>query len=161
RKIASNSRRAGSGLGLDLGFSYTEGAFIAEESPAPSPEDTDNTYVPDARPGCRAPHFWMETKAGKTSSLDLFGKGWVLIAGSDVKAGPWVEVAQRCVIPIAAYQLGEEIVCNSPEVEKLYGIGSEGMVMIRPDGIVALRTKHFVADPQHYLSESLSKILRC
>ena len=41
------------------------------------------TYMPSAHPGCRAPHLWLEP--GK-STLDLFGRDFVLLDAEDLPA---------------------------------------------------------------------------
>ena len=44
-------------LGRDLGFTYEGGALVPDGSPPPERDNVDAEYVPNARPGARAPHF--------------------------------------------------------------------------------------------------------
>src|SRR4029077_3333447 len=62
-------------LGIQLGYRYENSPIcVPDDTPAP-PQETAN-YVQTARPGHRAPHLWL---APKQSTLDLFGRGFVLL----------------------------------------------------------------------------------
>jgi 2-polyprenyl-6-methoxyphenol hydroxylase-like FAD-dependent oxidoreductase len=75
------------------------------------------------RPGSRGPHVWLERDGKRISTLDLFGRGWVLLAADeDWRAPAGVE---RHVVPAG--------------VADAYGLGVAGGSLIRPDGIVAWR----------------------
>ncbi len=43
------------------------------------------------RPGTRAPHVWLDRDGERISTLDLFGRGFVLLAGPE--GGAWHERA--------------------------------------------------------------------
>ena len=73
------------------------------------------------RPGTRASHVAL---ADGRSTLDLFGGGFVLLHGAGAAAPAGV----------AAYELGADALEG-------YGIGSDGAVLVRPDGIVAWRAR--------------------
>jgi 2-polyprenyl-6-methoxyphenol hydroxylase-like FAD-dependent oxidoreductase len=62
-------------IGIHLGYRY-EGSPIVVPDGTPEPADTVSTYEQTARPGHRAPHAWL---APGRSTLDLFGKGFVLL----------------------------------------------------------------------------------
>ena len=114
---------------LDLGYCYRSAAVIEDGTAAA--DDLD--YVPSGRPGCRAPHVWVDIDGRRVSTIDLFGRNFVLLIGS---AGTqWIAAAQRVpgggaldVHPLA-----------DPEAARRYGIGPEGAVLVRPDGHVAWR----------------------
>jgi 2-polyprenyl-6-methoxyphenol hydroxylase-like FAD-dependent oxidoreductase len=80
-----------------------------------------------ARPGARAPHVWIEHDGKRISTLDLFGRGYVLLTGPDGRAWCDSHVGAPC------YQLGD------PGFLEAYGIGPSGAVLVRPDGFVAWR----------------------
>ncbi len=127
----SHSRRNGSGLGQDLGVSYEEGAFLADGT-EPSPcEDPINDYHPSGRPGGRAPHLEIQKAGNKTSLLDFFGEGFVLLAGR--AAGAFRAASQQ----VTFLQNGTEF--EASDFEQTYGITSAGAVLVRPDGFVAAR----------------------
>ncbi|HVS49851.1 MAG TPA: FAD-dependent monooxygenase, partial [Candidatus Dormibacteraeota bacterium] len=67
------------GLDVDLGFSYASTAIVPDGSELPHSNDGD--YKPVARPGSRAPHWWLGGARGQVSTLDLFGPRFTLLAG--------------------------------------------------------------------------------
>ena len=73
-----------------------------------------------ARPGTRAPHLWLSDNC---STLDLFGRDYVLLAGPEWNATTDFKV-QRII---------------HPEFPAAYGISPSGAVLVRPDGYVAWR----------------------
>jgi hypothetical protein len=76
------------------------------------------------RPGCRAPHAWLDRDGERVSTLDLFGRGWVLLAAGDGWHAP----------------AGVELHVVPAEVAEAYGIGAAGASLVRPDGFVAWRS---------------------
>jgi 2-polyprenyl-6-methoxyphenol hydroxylase-like FAD-dependent oxidoreductase len=125
----AHSRRAGSGLGQDLGQAYDEGAFLPDNSAKVTPKDPINDYLPSGRPGERAPHLPITQAADKSSLLDLFGDGFVVLAGK--AGGAWRTPG------LEFFQNGAEFEC--PDFEDTYGISSAGCVLVRPDGYIAAR----------------------
>ena len=61
--------------GLALGYRYDPSPIVWQDG-TPAPEDTVTDYHPTARPGSRAPHAFI---APGRSTIDLFGKGFVLV----------------------------------------------------------------------------------
>jgi putative polyketide hydroxylase len=85
--------------------------------------------------GTRAPHLWLDADS---SVLDLFGDGFVLLAGPDGAA--WANaaksVADELDVPIRAHVLPGEV---AELWERRYGATRDGAVLVRPDGFVAAR----------------------
>jgi len=111
------------------------------------PEDnTDRTHEnpreSKGRPGTRAPHMWLERNGEKISTLDLFGKKFVLLAGP--AGGAWSTCAKNCDF----HRI------EDPAFADAYGISPEGAVLVRPDGYVAWRGQKPLD-----ISEVLNKIL--
>lgn len=131
REGIAHSRRAGSGLGQDLGLTYDEGAFVEDGSEPNACEDVINDYLPSGRPGGRAPHAFLDGTGDKKSLLDLFGERFVILAGR--AGGVWRETGS----PVVFLQNGADFEC--PGFEDLYGISSAGAVLVRPDGYIAAR----------------------
>lgn len=132
REMVGASRRGGSGLGLDFGWNYkSPGAF------------DPNSYTPSADPGCRAPHLWLEREGVRSSILDFFGRGFVLLVAGD--AAPW----RAAVDPTATF--GGFYVEIFPiddaggwrdgdgRFRELYGVKDGDAVLVRPDGVCAWR----------------------
>ncbi|KAK2014987.1 FAD binding domain-containing protein [Colletotrichum eremochloae] len=76
--LALHMRQEFQSIGLALGYSYANSPVVINDG-SPAPEDQPDIYIQTARPGHRAPHFWL--KDGR-SSLDIFGQGFVLLAFS-------------------------------------------------------------------------------
>lgn len=86
------------------------------------------------QPGTRAPHCSITRDDSALSSLDLFGRGFVLLAGDDA----WQSVADR--LPIELVVVGRDVRFPAAGAfEKHFGVGPTGASLIRPDGIVAWR----------------------
>ena len=100
------------------------------------------------RPGTRAPHVWLTAGDLPLSTLDLFGRGWLLL-GDDPR---WSEAARA-----AADRTGVELECRvigaaplperAAEVRAAFGLAAGGATLIRPDGYIAWRGHAIPADP--------------
>jgi hypothetical protein len=140
---------------VELGYRYHSDAVIAE--PGEDGSLWENPHEPTARPGSRAPHLALpDTGTQVSSTLDLASRGFALLAGANGQA--WCDAAQT-----ACGELGISIetrcMTGVPGFEELYGIGSDGAVMLRPDAFVAWRA---VSAPTHgkaTLRAVLDKIL--
>jgi 2-polyprenyl-6-methoxyphenol hydroxylase-like FAD-dependent oxidoreductase len=164
RAIVNGSRQYGNWWGLDLGVHYEgPGAFIPDRLPIPQVDNPVIDYVPHAKPGYRAPHFWARQGTTRISSIAVFDSVFVLLAGP---AGHgWIEAARnpkaKLVPNIQAYRVAEDgdLV---PETDfcALYGVSNSGAVLVRPDGHVAYRAAEMVEAPATMLSGVLDDILR-
>lgn len=117
----------------------------------------------DGRPGSRAPHIWIEHQDKRISTLDLFGKSFVLVAGSDGEA--WYAAARKASaaldIDINCYTAGPKGTLTDPHChwQTAAGISSQGAVLVRPDGFVAWRERRLPADYQQKLDQVLKQVL--
>ena len=112
--------------GIELGYRYENSPIcIADGTPAP-PLDHGH-YAPSTWPGSRAPHVWL--KDGR-STLDLFGKGFVLIAFTEGPSSSFTDAAQRAGVPL------EVIGMDDKQIREIY---ERNFVLVRPDGHVAWR----------------------
>jgi len=94
------------------------------------------------QPGTRAPHLWLEECGRRHSTLDLFGRDFVLITAD---AG-WAAVAR--VLPMTVVYLdGQGLSAEIGAFAKAFGVGAGGAVLVRPDGIVAWRSITAPPDP--------------
>ncbi len=115
-------------IGLQIGYRY-DGSPICVPDGTPAPPDHPDNFVASARPGSRAPHV---ARADGSSSLDLYGRGYVLVRlGADAPDGRAFEAAarERGVPP-------RIVTMTEPEAAKLY---ESRLVLVRPDGHVCWR----------------------
>jgi hypothetical protein len=129
-------------VGIELGYRY-ENSPICVPDGTPPPELDHGRYVPSTWPGVRAPHVWLED--GR-STLDLFGKGFVLLnlarRGADM--GPLTAAATRVGLPL------QVIALNDPNVRDIY---ERPFALVRPDGHVAWRGNFVPANPADIIDQ--------
>jgi putative polyketide hydroxylase len=161
--IVRSSKQYGNWWGLDLGVHYeAKGAFVPDDVPVPAVENPVIDFVPHAKPGHRAPHFWAKLDGDRVSSIYLCHERFVLFAGPAGK--PWVDAARdsrASLTPkITAYLVSDEgDLASEVDFCSLYGIGPGGAVLIRPDGHVAFRAASLQGDPVTILGEALNSVL--
>ncbi|WP_250495398.1 FAD-dependent monooxygenase [Caballeronia sp. GAWG1-1] len=99
------------------------------------------------QPGTRAPHIWLEGETGEISTLDLFGRNFVLLTASE----DWSKSAVG--VSVTMMRIGTDIRISDQHVlMEAFGIGHDGASLVRPDGIIAWRA---LSGPT---SESLSAL---
>ncbi|KAH8653939.1 FAD-binding monooxygenase-like protein [Tricladium varicosporioides] len=118
----------------------------------------------DGRPGSRVPHTWIEKEGKRVSTLDLVGKGFVLLAGSGGQS--WVGAVQRASekvggVDVLAFAIGPEgdIIDAKCEFEVAAGISSTGALLVRPDGFIAWRERRMPIDCQQRFEEVMRHLL--
>lgn len=135
---------------MHLGNRYVDSpicVFNENEDPHAMKAENDDPvhYRPTARPGCRAPHAWL---APGRSTLDLFGRSFVLLAigmtqaSGESEAASLCSAAQRRGMPLAL------VAADTPEVRALY---ARRFVLVRPDGHVAWRSDAMPGQPEALL----------
>jgi 2-polyprenyl-6-methoxyphenol hydroxylase-like FAD-dependent oxidoreductase len=114
--------------GIELGYSYEDSPICIGDGTPPPPFD-HGVYAPTTRPGARAPHVPL---ADGRSTLDLFGRGFVLLARAAAarQSAPLAAAAQKAGMPLEVIEL------DDPEVGRIY---ERALVLVRPDGHVAWR----------------------
>ena len=112
--------------GIELGYRYENSPICIADRTPPPPLDHGH-YVPSTWPGSRAPHLWL--KDGR-STLDLFGKGFVLLGFTKGPTSSFTDAAQRAGVPLEVIGIDDEKVRASYE---------RNFVLVRPDGHVAWR----------------------
>lgn len=115
---------------MELGQLYRSSAVLGvadDLPPAKRPSEWRG------QPGTRAPHVWLSPDA---STLDWFGKGWVVVGDE-------------------AWRIdGAELRAPNDAVRDAFGLGA-GASLVRPDGVVAWRS-----GPSD-TKEDLERALRC
>ncbi|OKK17590.1 monooxygenase [Streptomyces sp. CB00455] len=154
--------RAGGVLSVVLGYRYGRGAVLGADPQLP--------VLPDGMrltgdPGTRAPHMWLHGPGGRTSTVDLYERSFVLLAS---EGAPWAEAARSVAadlgVRLDAYAIGAGPAADLAPEEgadwaAVHGATPAGAVLVRPDGFVGWRTEGAVADPRAVLHEVLSALL--
>ncbi len=139
---------------IDMGYRYVSTAITDDDPAGADPDAAGSDYTPTARPGCRAPHLWLDNQR-RRSILDLFGPDLVLL--SDVGAG-WADASRTISAdpgtPLRFHQI------DAPGWAESYGVQSGGAVLVRPDGHVAWRRAQPYADRSGAEVEALKTAVR-
>ena len=95
------------------------------------------------RPGSRAPHVFLSSGGSEVSTLDLFGRNYVLLIAPEGEA--WrragVAAADALGVPVDSYVVGGgELGDADGRFPDAYGISGSGAALVRPDGIVGWRS---------------------
>lgn len=144
--------------GLIFGASYESAAVIPDGTPPMENDDPITRYLPSARPGCRAPHVWLQRDGNRISTIDLFGPHFTLLTGSNGEA--WRDAAQTLSGPkLIAYTVGREFKDPDGIWQDVYGVDADGAVLVRPDGQVGWRSRSGAADATAVLTAALDGIL--
>ncbi len=118
---------------LEIGTRCNSPAVVLE--PGAEPALHEHPRESNGRPGSRAPHVLLEGDDTRVSTLDLFGREFVLLVAPDSEA--W-----RAAATDAAEEVGVSIDCHvirAPGFADAYGITGAGAVLVRPDGVVGWR----------------------
>jgi len=126
---------------IELGHRYRSSAVIAEGDDDGS--ICENPHEPTGRPGTRAAHVAVDGR----STLDLFGRGFVVLSAAE----PWCAAARGAGID--AHRI------EAPGFAEAYGTGTEGAVLVRPDGFIAWRAREARPDRERELSSALARVL--
>lgn len=123
-----------------FGYRYPGGAVVPE--PDEDGARVEDPAEPTGRPGSRAPHVWLSRDGERMSTIDLYGRGFVLLTESPAWAKAAEDVAARLDVPLRAEVLGASgaPTDDTGRVRAAYGIGADGASLVRPDRFVAWRS---------------------
>jgi len=144
---------------MEIGYRYDSPAIVLEPGGPPLHEHPRESA---GRPGARAPHVFLDRHGTRLSTLDLFGRNFVLLAGSS--GGAWRDAA-----PAAVKGLGIALdvhVVGGPDLADpeggfpgAYGISPSGAVLVRPDGFVGWRAADAAGAAEDTLRQALQVLL--
>ncbi|MFD9903746.1 FAD-dependent monooxygenase [Streptomyces sp. NPDC059063] len=142
-----------------LGFRYHSAAVRTEADDDGSLQE--DPWHPTGRPGGRAPHVVLTDGPREFSTHDLFGRGFVLLAGDE--AASWVAAAEKVAralgVTLATHRLGDRFTDRDNAWCARYGVAPTGAALVRPDAVVAWRGKDAADDPEGELTAALTAIL--
>ena len=148
---------------IEIGYLYNSPAVDSENA---SEQQVQGDPVENGgRPGARAPHVWLLRSSERVSTLDLFGRSFVLMAGGE--GADWCAAAQRAAnetcpgLALDCYRVGRDV----QEERELsfthaYGLSASGAVLVRPDGVVAWRAQAMLSELQVAFAQTLRRLLR-
>ena len=140
---------------IAFGYRYRSGAVLG------ATEGAHPVFQPAAlrgQPGTRAPHLWLARQGARISTLDLFGRQFVLLTGPE--GSPWIDAASAAGNELAAYRIGAGALTD-PDGDFLaaYALAADEAVLVRPDGFVAWRSSPADAPSAETLCSVLSRMI--
>jgi 2-polyprenyl-6-methoxyphenol hydroxylase-like FAD-dependent oxidoreductase len=147
-------------LNVETGYIYRSAAVLTE-SPDDGAEHLDPRET-KGRPGPRSPHQWLTRNGARISTLDLFGRNFVLLCGPEASA--WqaaaTPAAAQVRIPLDEHRIGHAgLIDDSRTFCAEHGIEPNGCVLVRPDGIVAWRARNAEGASAQILATVLETLL--
>jgi 2-polyprenyl-6-methoxyphenol hydroxylase-like FAD-dependent oxidoreductase len=128
---------------MEIGYRYESPAIVPDGDGSPGLHE--HPRESHGRPGSRAPHVFLTRAGERLSTLDLFGRRFVLLAGPD--GHDWSEAAREAArelgLELDAYVVGSPGDLADPEgaFPGAYGISPAGAAIVRPDGFVGWRSR--------------------
>ncbi|QRR34010.1 FAD-dependent monooxygenase [Hydrogenophaga sp. YM1] len=129
---------------LELGYRYVSRAIQPDGTPEPPHDPWGRHFVPNARPGHRLPHVWVNGGGEATSTLDLVRPGrFLLIVTEGLSA--WQSAAAAVTqeldtpIDVVAMAWDARVADGEYAWRDVAGVGERGAVLVRPDQHVAWR----------------------
>ena len=160
RKIVPDLREHFDYLGQTFGRVYQSGALLADGTAMPTFSVID--YTPDARPGHRAPHLWLQQDGRRVSTIDLIGYGrftlFTTLESSGWQTAFAQAIGERKLLG-RAWTIGDggNLIDLHGHFRDVFGLGNGGAVLVRPDGYVAFRATG--ADPPDILDDAFDVAL--
>ncbi len=156
---------------IELGYLYRSPAIRAENG-----EDKghngghkgqdgghDDPRLTFGRPGSRAPHVWLNRGGARVSTIDLFGRAFVLL--STFEGAAWCTAARAAASRFQGLELETHCVGTAPlrdpdlRFQEAYGLSATGAVLVRPDGFVAWRAKSATGDLEATMAQTFAALL--
>jgi len=144
---------------MEIGYRYDSPAIVLEPGGPPLHEHPRESA---GRPGARAPHVFLDRGGTRLSTLDLFGRNFVLLAGP--AGGAWQDAAPAAVKGLgAALDIhvvgGPDLADPEGSFPGAYGISPSGAVLVRPDGFVGWRAADAAGAAEDTLRQALRTLL--
>ncbi|WP_406413920.1 FAD-dependent oxidoreductase [Streptomyces sp. NBC_01614] len=146
-----------------LCYRYASSAVVGAHPEQPIVPDT---FQLGGEPGSRAPHMWVVRGGGRISTLDLYERSFVLLAGSGGQK--WRTAVEKASlnlgVPVEAYLVGtgpdhDLVPDTDADWAELHGTAEDGAVLVRPDGFVAWRADAAMPDADRVLTNVLQTLL--
>jgi hypothetical protein len=144
---------------MEIGYRYDSPAIVLEPGGPPLHQHPRESA---GRPGARAPHVVLDRDGTRLSTLDLFGRDFVLLAGPSGQA--WRDAAPAAVkglgVALDVYVVGEDGLADTEgRFPGSFGISPSGAVLVRPDGFVGWRAVTAAGAAEETLRQALQRLL--
>ena len=144
---------------MEIGYRYDSPAIVLEPGSPPLHEHPRESA---GRPGSRAPHVFLDRDGTRLSTLDLFGRNFVLLAGAEGAA--WKDAALAAAkglgVALDVYVVGSDGLADAGgSFPGSFGISPSGAVLVRPDGFVGWRAVTAAEAPEDALRQTLQVLL--
>ncbi|WP_240135278.1 FAD-dependent monooxygenase [Streptomyces sp. MUM 178J] len=142
---------------ITLGYRYRSTSVVGAEGAKVLTPDLELT----GEPGTRAPHVWLRRGDETISTIDLFWDSFVLLTGPE--GGEWakaaVPIAEKLGVPLRTHVIGVggELQPTDRDWAEVYGVGSGGAVLVRPDAFVSWRSAEASDDPHGALADVIAR----
>ncbi|KMS72873.1 monooxygenase [Streptomyces viridochromogenes] len=146
-----------------LCYRYASNAVVGAHAEQPIVPDT---FQLGGEPGSRAPHMWVMRGDSRISTLDLYERSFVLLAGSGGQK--WRSAVEKASlnlgVPVEAYLVGtgpDHDLAPDTDADwaELHGTAEDGALLVRPDGFVAWRADAAMPDADRVLTNVLQSVL--
>jgi len=144
---------------MEIGYRYDSPAIVLEPGSPPLHEHPRESA---GRPGSRAPHVFLDRDGTRLSTLDLFGRNFVLLAGPE--GGAWKDAALAAAkgigVALDFHVVGSGGLADAGgSFPGSFGISPSGAVLVRPDGFVGWRAMTAADAPEDALRQALEALL--
>ncbi|MFH9009129.1 FAD-dependent oxidoreductase [Streptomyces afghaniensis] len=163
RPAAGRNNDAADLMTVALCYRYTSNAVVGASPRRPVVPDT---FLIDGEPGSRAPHMWVRRAGARISTLDLYERSFVVLAGAE--GHRWRRAAEQAGenlgVPVEVYLVGDgpdHDLVPEPDADwaALHGTADDGAVLVRPDGFVAWRAPTHLPSADRVLTDVLRTVL--
>lgn len=151
--------------GVEMGQFYESSAVVSDGSKKPAPtRDPELHFTPSTVPGSPLPHVWLGDSMNKYSTLDLAPSTQLTVI-TGVSGQAWADAASRIAsnsdVPLVPLVIGPGRTVTDLYFDwaRLREVDEDGVILVRPDKIIAWRSQSMVADPERALRDVLSKVL--
>jgi 2-polyprenyl-6-methoxyphenol hydroxylase-like FAD-dependent oxidoreductase len=147
---------------IELGSVYCSDAILEEQEQKRSATALlEDPRKPSGSPGTRVPHIILRRNGAPVSTLDLSETGFVLLAGTGGR--DWTEAGNALAaagVPLKVHRIAPDGDLADPDgrFEKTVGVGAQGALLLRPDGVIGWRTRGRHADPRARLDEVMRRL---
>jgi putative polyketide hydroxylase len=148
---------------IELGYLYRSPAVMPDTAENGADKVHDDPHLTLGCPGSRAPHVWLYRGGNRVSTIDLFGRSFVLL--TTFEGAPWCAAARAAAsrfkkLELETYHVGTALL-RDPDLRlaDAYGLSGTGAALVRPDGFVAWRARRLASDPENVIERAFAGAL--